>query len=895
MRNGGDRFAMRRYLCITAALLLVPPAWARAGEGPGAPPPALKASLVSVLQGGADFEALPETHPLAPSRRVPSIATVSWLLLRGDPSMLERFYTEIYRVSTGIFSQERLTGRGFVPGVGPGDAGSGLTCPGMNSLAALELHSLSLIAAAAHRPEEAIEIRGWATGFADAIAEEFFDHQTGVFMPTGPDGRYVERFLPEQLLPLLVYSAGGGRLRRTIAERHLYEARRRYSRGVPPSAWSDPDLRPAVVSLLGMIDGVPPVAADAFVRGGAESPGRPEWRDLWKGGVSREDIFPPCDGIFVFERLMEILVDSEVLVDDLRKDIERDVMTLRSALESSSLDTERHIQAVEAVNRLLVALSTLETALETGERLWKVIDEVRWARISPRTKKVVAAACSTALDELVSSKTGLSSRFLAGGDIGADLVLPDGPVPVTGGLPIEARLWSGSGELRLERIYLQSGGRRWYITGQGEEVALAPGGAPFSWNGTLALSPGTEPGIHPVPAFFDFILEGNRVEIHVESGVILTTGYDVTLTFPEGRKPSGGRLPLGIVIRFSPSRDVRGTVKGVLTGGLESSPELPARFVMESGSRITELPLEISAAGAVPPGVYPFSILVELNGGTVARFEEEVVFPLRWLHLGPLPGEDWVYDRALPAQDDLYGPHSFSGSGELRWKSVDPGAMDPGGAIVPSRLYGRAGPGSSLFYTVIEMPERRRVRWTIETSGSPRLWINSIPIVDGPGSAGGLTGLTVLREGLNTVLLACRWARDPHPVEFSVADENGYPLARMRNSIDEVYDRFARVAATAAGSAARRGEAAQPRKVDFELDLPGASDVSLIGEFNNWEPGATPMVRSSGGVWRATVVLDPGTYSYKFLVDRKRRIADPSSEDSVPDGFGGVSSLIVVE
>ena len=58
-------------------------------------------------------------------------------------------------------------------------------------------------------------------------------------------------------------------------------------------------------------------------------------------------------------------------------------------------------------------------------------------------------------------------------------------------------------------------------------------------------------------------------------------------------------------------------------------------------------------------------------------------------------------------------------------------------------------------------------------------------------------------------------------------------------------------------------------RVDFFCDAPGAEQVSLIGDFNYWNPVATPMAQQPDGRWMATLELAHGYHEYVFLVDGK--------------------------
>lgn len=57
----------------------------------------------------------------------------------------------------------------------------------------------------------------------------------------------------------------------------------------------------------------------------------------------------------------------------------------------------------------------------------------------------------------------------------------------------------------------------------------------------------------------------------------------------------------------------------------------------------------------------------------------------------------------------------------------------------------------------------------------------------------------------------------------------------------------------------------------FSCDAPLASEVCLVGAFNDWDSRATPMRQNTRGVWTTTVELAPGSYEYKFVVDGQWR------------------------
>jgi serine protease AprX len=80
----------------------------------------------------------------------------------------------------------------------------------------------------------------------------------------------------------------------------------------------------------------------------------------------------------------------------------------------------------------------------------------------------------------------------------------------------------------------------------------------------------------------------------------------------------------------------------------------------------------------------------------------------------------------------------------------------------------------------------------------------------------------------------------------------------------------------------------------FELRA-DAERVDLIGDFNGWLPGATPLDEVKHKLWRATIARpEPGIYRYKFLIDGERWIDDSENPHREWDGYGGLNAVLRV-
>jgi hypothetical protein len=82
--------------------------------------------------------------------------------------------------------------------------------------------------------------------------------------------------------------------------------------------------------------------------------------------------------------------------------------------------------------------------------------------------------------------------------------------------------------------------------------------------------------------------------------------------------------------------------------------------------------------------------------------------------------------------------------------------------------------------------------------------------------------------------------------------------------------------------------------VRFVLSAPGASQVSLVGDFNDWDVAAAPMRHFDSDKWIVVLPVRHGRHVYSFLVDKTRWVCDPGAPLAPEDGFGVPNSVIVV-
>lgn len=84
------------------------------------------------------------------------------------------------------------------------------------------------------------------------------------------------------------------------------------------------------------------------------------------------------------------------------------------------------------------------------------------------------------------------------------------------------------------------------------------------------------------------------------------------------------------------------------------------------------------------------------------------------------------------------------------------------------------------------------------------------------------------------------------------------------------------------------------RRVMFSVSAEPGSTVAVSGDFNNWDANGRPMEDKQGdGNYVATILLAPGVYEYKFIVNGTWSI-DPNNTEWVQNTFGTLNSVLHV-
>ncbi len=79
----------------------------------------------------------------------------------------------------------------------------------------------------------------------------------------------------------------------------------------------------------------------------------------------------------------------------------------------------------------------------------------------------------------------------------------------------------------------------------------------------------------------------------------------------------------------------------------------------------------------------------------------------------------------------------------------------------------------------------------------------------------------------------------------------------------------------------------------FAFKAPTTRQVSLVGDFNNWDTNAAPMQKDPDGIWRLSVSLRPGRYEYRFYADGVW-LDDPTAQQRAVNALGTENCIRIV-
>ncbi len=84
------------------------------------------------------------------------------------------------------------------------------------------------------------------------------------------------------------------------------------------------------------------------------------------------------------------------------------------------------------------------------------------------------------------------------------------------------------------------------------------------------------------------------------------------------------------------------------------------------------------------------------------------------------------------------------------------------------------------------------------------------------------------------------------------------------------------------------------RRIEFVLEDAPGKNVAVAGSFNEWKPAKLMTDKLGNGVYTAIMLLEPGRYEYKFVVDGDWKL-DDRNPNFTPNEHGTLNSVLNVE
>jgi 1,4-alpha-glucan branching enzyme len=84
------------------------------------------------------------------------------------------------------------------------------------------------------------------------------------------------------------------------------------------------------------------------------------------------------------------------------------------------------------------------------------------------------------------------------------------------------------------------------------------------------------------------------------------------------------------------------------------------------------------------------------------------------------------------------------------------------------------------------------------------------------------------------------------------------------------------------------------RKTIFQMQLPDAKTVSVVGTFNNWDPEKNVMKKGKSGIWKSEMKLEAGDYQFLYYADQTLWINDENCP-RIKSDVGTENSVFTVE
>jgi hypothetical protein len=815
------------------------------------------------------------THPIFATMALDAFATThNTGSLAQAANSISRYYS--YLFSTADRDGDRLIeSASTVQGKGPR-----LEDPAFNALLAMDARNLARINLELRRPMHALRWYDGARSIERAVVAGTFDANDSYFFAhDAASGAPVRRFTPAAALPAQ-FSMVMGENHAERVRAHVIDWASHATASVAPA-----DRAGNAIDFMSAVDVLGGGAHDGVIDALRKMMPLPsgvampvEHYALARGRVD----IPITDDDIVFGMFL-CLERATTFSDPERFRIEHALPDVRALAMSPHTPMLAIETAASSINAIYTTVAALRERLRTTS-FFSPEDRKAFPGVDPNL------AAQRALDDVTSMLHRAENRLFAmryeaqGAD--AQVTIVNDRVVTQD--PYEVR-WQVAAQAPLQWKTVSAGVFGEAIAPLNSVARAASPAAPLRFS-TRYVARGTTGTLRLVT--FTAVFEdtsGTQSRVYFDRSIYLDTPVTVRAHFPQGRTIRASTIPVELSMHRRTNRSPDAKYYWFSPAGLRVA-EGNQGLIHFGSSDSAAVTLHVEIPSPCRPGLFPFTLKFfsgDREAGTIAS---SLFKPYQWTYVGPF-AMDGGLDHVNPPEQGVSLLQSYPGpNGSARWRPVPESACDPRGGITLRSLANDRG--VHYLYTIVACAYETQLQARLWSNAPATLFVNGRRVAT-VGTARGDSAIAnvQLDPDKNHILIKVLGDRDAR-VSFALGNDDNLAADEFDNNLAELAGGYRELTAREMKTGSAPTESR--RLVTLRFQDAEAGSVAVVGSFNGWSPAVNPMAKK-GDVWELTLSLLPGKYSYRFLVDQKKQVLDPSAKATEPDGYGGKNSVVVVK
>ncbi|UCG51146.1 MAG: hypothetical protein JSW58_13240 [Candidatus Latescibacterota bacterium] len=423
-------------------------------------------------------------------------------------------------------------------------------------------------------------------------------------------------------------------------------------------------------------------------------------------------------------------------------------------------------------------------------------------------------------------------------------------------------------------------------------LPIDPGAPPIELSHSCPMPRDQITGILP----FSFSVEAQfadrrRVRRHFRRGVFMTKPVTFAVAFPNGNTMASGSVPIEIQVEKHVAAASVIHAEWYSPAGLRPIEGAALETWMPANADRTDILMNIPVPTPCRPGAFPFTLKVFANGVDAGTVTSSFFRHYQWLFVGPFAERLNALDERYPPETRINVLETYTGVGkQIRWQPLSPEAYADHGRIDLGSLLPDGSVG--FLYTVVKASATRATTLLFRSDTPAILYVNGDEVVRVRDASSYTERVEVLlHEGMNSVLVKTLSHGAPS-LFFQLGEKEDLTSDEFNNNLWELVDGYEMFHKRGTESTGQPREIQRP--VTLTYNDPDANSVAVIGNFNGWSAANSNLRKNEFGEWEISLILKPGRYVYRFLVNNRSEVLDPSSPQQEPDGYGGWNSVLFV-